>query len=573
MRISNKVRNILISILAGLLLVLALWPLHHTMAQEGECSAPYFIDATLATGSRWTMCWEERVNEGIVLHDITFTPPGQPQRLVLAEANLAQLHVAYDDNGARFHDLSDYGLGGGNLDDLTAAECPGGTLLSNNGRNVLCLLTKPRGYAYKYYDQQLQGEALTLFSASGVGAYNYIVQWAFYDSGAIEPMVGASGQLQRYAVADPAHGWPLDAGNVVYGVAHTHNYYWRLDFDLVDSNNDLVEEIAFTPNGDRSEFTLGLTSLTTEAARPVSPANFRSWRVKDKVVTNGDGHAISYQLEPEPHHIFHGPAYDPWTQNEFYVTHFNPCERWASHNPTSGGCGNNLSNFVNGENVDGTDGVVWYGHSFHHLPQDEDETYMHTHWSSFVMRPRDWTATNPLDQASVSTPTPIPTPPVAGAFCSLTPVAIPDNGAVSTQLAVPEASSISDLDVSLTVEHSWVGDLVFTLSHNGRRVTLIDRPGFPANGFGCDGDDIHATLDDEAGSPVEDQCAPGVPTIGGSFVSNESLADFDGQYLVGNWTLTISDTALFDAGVLNQFCLIAQRSSSPTYLPFILKGR
>jgi primary-amine oxidase len=124
---------------------------------SGQCSATFSIDETLPNGARWTMCWEDRFNEGIVLYDITFTPPGGPQRLILAQANLAQLHVPYDDSSRRLHDLTDFGLGGFHLDNLEPEECPGGQLRSNGGKSVLCQLVVYRGPAHKYYNSQLQG--------------------------------------------------------------------------------------------------------------------------------------------------------------------------------------------------------------------------------------------------------------------------------------------------------------------------------------------------------------------------------------------------------------------------------
>ena len=100
-----------------------------------NCSGQYLVDVTLPAGSRWEMCWEVRNSEGIIFHDIYYTPAGGgPRRLVLGQANLAQIHVPYDDNGARFHDVSDFGLGGTSMDDLTQADCPNGTLLVRRGQ-------------------------------------------------------------------------------------------------------------------------------------------------------------------------------------------------------------------------------------------------------------------------------------------------------------------------------------------------------------------------------------------------------------------------------------------------------
>ena len=39
------------------------------------CSAQFLVEHTFASGAKWTMCWEPRQLEGIVLHDITYTTP------------------------------------------------------------------------------------------------------------------------------------------------------------------------------------------------------------------------------------------------------------------------------------------------------------------------------------------------------------------------------------------------------------------------------------------------------------------------------------------------------------------
>lgn len=408
-------------------------------AQTITCSASNLVDVTLSTGARWQMCWEARTMEGIVLHDITYTAPGQPARMVLAQANLAQIHVPYDDNGARFHDLSDYGLGGNNLDDLTPGDCPNGTLIRDGSKDVLCQQIQDAGYAYKYYATQQQGHALNLFSVSHIGQYNYMPELRFFDNGEIELGVGATGQLQRLGT-NPAYGWPLNSANTSYGISHMHNYYWRLDFDINGTpNDDQVEEIEFTPNGARELFTLGRTPFTTEAARAVSPLTFRSWRVKDTVATNTDGHAISYHIEAEPAHLFHGPSYEPFTQNELYLTVNKTCEKFVSHNPTTGGCGGDVSAFVNGESLSGADLVIWYGLSFHHLARDEDQNYMAPHWSSFKIVPRDWSATNPLVGAATGTP-----PTTTATVSSPTPTATVTPGAspTPTQTSAPTNTPI-----------------------------------------------------------------------------------------------------------------------------------
>lgn len=557
----SKLKKSLIFTIPALLLLAVAFSQSTATAQSSNCTVPYLIDITLPTGTNWSFCWEERLNEGIVLREIRFTPPGAQSLKVLYQANLAQIHVPYDDNGARFHDLSDYGLGGGNLLNLTLADCPDGTLLEHNGKKVLCMITQTRGQAFKYYGEQLQGYMLKLFSISAVGEYNYIVEWNFYDDGTIEPAVTATGKLQRLG-SNSDYGWPLNDDNSQIGISHTHNYYWRLDFDLFNEHNDTVEKIEFNQSTDQKEFTISQSKISTEEGQQVQPTSFRSWRVMDELVTNDDGHPISYQLEAEPSHLFRGPSFEPWTHNELYVTHYQDCEMWVSHNPTTGGCGSNVTEFLNGESVFNNDIVVWYGQAFHHLPREEDQSHMHAHTNSFKMTPRDWTASNPLvgvTPVNTATPVPSPTPPTQaeGTFCHSTAVGIPDNGTTSTTLTITDAGTIADLDVSLDVQHTFIGDLTFTLTHDdtGTSATIYDQPGVPPSQFGCNGNDINVILDDEASLPVEDACGP---TISGTYIPNQLLSAFDGESITGDWTLTMTDNAADDTGTLNEFCLITQ---------------
>ncbi len=408
-----------------------------------NCSGQYLVDVTLPAGSRWEMCWEVRNSEGIIFHDIYYTPAGGgPRRLVLGQANLAQIHVPYDDNGARFHDVSDFGLGGTNMDDLTQADCPNGTLLVDAGKHVLCMQIGPRGYAYKYFAQELQGSAVSLFSVSHVGQYNYVPVWRFIDNGAIEPTIGATGKLQRVNYNSAASGWPVrvDQGGQVYAIAHSHNYFWRLDFDLDGPQNDQVEEFEFTPIDNNYSYQVSVTQFLTETARTVNPTRMRSWRVRDTVTTNSEGHAISYHLDPlRVGHIHQGPAVEPFTNSQFYVTANKPCERFASHNPEVQ-CAADVTKFVNGESLVGQDIVVWYGITFHHLPRDEDEGMMDAHWDGFQLTPRDWTATNPLDNVVLgptATPTDTPVPP------TFTPTSTPAATATATSTATSTAPAVA----------------------------------------------------------------------------------------------------------------------------------
>jgi len=409
-----------------LALSVLVFPISTASAAE-HCDDRFYVDETLPNGSRWDMCWEHRKREGIIFHHIYYTPKNQPRRMVLNHAAVAQIHVPYDDNGARYHDISDYGIGERNMLDLQADECPSGTRLKYINKNVLCKQITKRDFAFKSGANSLKGNNLSLFSVSPVGAYYYIPTWRFMDDGTIEPWIGATGALQRFG-GNSSRGWELGDGRT--GISHLHNFFWKLDFDLNKTQaNDVVEEINFPlVSGKRKR---EITVFNSESSRKVNPDTMRRWRVRDKAIKNANNHAISYDIVlGETGHQDIGPASEPFTHNDFYVTKQNDAEKFASHNPSGG---RNLAEFANGESITNQDIVIWAGVTFYHMPRSEDAPHMDAHWSHMQIIPRDWHASNPLSSGAVVTNTP-PT------------VSTPANQTSQTGTAVNLAIQASDID-------------------------------------------------------------------------------------------------------------------------------
>ncbi|MCI0580726.1 MAG: M36 family metallopeptidase [Chloroflexi bacterium] len=175
-------------------------------------------------------------------------------------------------------------------------------------------------------------------------------------------------------------------------------------------------------------------------------------------------------------------------------------------------------------------------------------------------------------------PQPTDTPPgpqTCTTYNSLdVPKSLPNGtSSVASNLSISGSSTIADLNASVNMTHPWVGDLRMVLTHQntGTSVTIIDRPGVPASTYGCSGDNIATTLDDEASAPVENQCAGGTPTINGTFTPNQALSAFDGQSGNGTWVLTVYDHyTSADAGTLNSWSVricTAGTAPPPTNTP------
>lgn len=187
-------------------------------------------------------------------------------------------------------------------------------------------------------------------------------------------------------------------------------------------------------------------------------------------------------------------------------------------------------------------------------------------------------AANPTPTPAVS-PTPTPTPGCGTTTVAYSgaPVAIPDNVAAGTNISMPVTgvpANVTDVDfrfdgtadpnpaaTGVGVNHSWVGDLKFTLtSPSGTSVTFFDRPQFPLISAGCNSNNLAAlTLDDDGGGmPVEGQCGVNTDAAfpSGTVTPNSPLAAFDGQNANGTWTLNVSDNAGQDTGSVRRFSLV-----------------
>jgi subtilisin-like proprotein convertase family protein len=145
-------------------------------------------------------------------------------------------------------------------------------------------------------------------------------------------------------------------------------------------------------------------------------------------------------------------------------------------------------------------------------------------------------------------------------------LSIPDNDptGVSSTISVPDDMSIEKIALIVLVDHTWVGDLIFTLTGpDGQTITLVDRPGYPAAPAGDDADlsTEHPIIIGDY-SPLEAELmGAGGCTEGGSVVgldcprwfnSDTSLAGtWGGSSALGDWTLSITDNAGQDVGVLD----------------------
>lgn len=126
------------------------------------------------------------------------------------------------------------------------------------------------------------------------------------------------------------------------------------------------------------------------------------------------------------------------------------------------------------------------------------------------------------------------------------PRKIPDEGLTTSTLAVAGTGLIADLNVQLSIDHDYAGDLrVFIIGPQGTRVELVRNRG--SNGKDFDG----TVFDDEGTQAIGDGAAP----FHGRFRPESPLTAFDGLDADGLWTLEVRDTTGGDVGTLVDWSL------------------
>ncbi len=129
-------------------------------------------------------------------------------------------------------------------------------------------------------------------------------------------------------------------------------------------------------------------------------------------------------------------------------------------------------------------------------------------------------------------------------------VAIPDQGSVDVPITINDVGSISDVNVSVRLNHTFDSDLVISLiGPDNTSVILVNKRGSSGQNFGTGNNDCSGTptlFDDSAATSI----AVGTAPFTGSFKPESVLSAFNGKSITGTWKLHFSDTAAVDTGTV-----------------------
>ena len=396
----------------------------------------FTLDGRLLRWQQWSMRIGFNHREGMTLHSVRYTDPYAPggprERSVAHRLSFAEMVVPYrDPSPDHVHrtafDIGEWGLGFLTTSLSLGCDCLGeiryldAVVHDAAGRprtieNAICVHEEDAGVAWKHLDhappaEVRRGRRLVVSFHVTVANYDYLVYWRFYEDGAIECEVRATGIL---LVAAPppdgpdGYGAMVDAGT--YAPYHQHFVVARLDLDVDGETNTVHRsEAELVPMGADNPYGVALRQVSTplrteaEGQQDYTWETQRSWTVVNNQVHNAFGRPVGYRLVPGST----VPAlFDPRSPvlrragvigHTLWVTPHDPAQRWpAGEFPNQSGPGEGLPSWVQANrSIADTDVVLWYTFGIHHVTRPEDWPVMPVDIASFWLKPAGFFDRNP----------------------------------------------------------------------------------------------------------------------------------------------------------------------------------
>jgi Cu2+-containing amine oxidase len=338
----------------------------------------------------WTFSWAVPVlsgGGGLVINNASYQGTS-----VLYQASQPFVLVPYHGDSPTFKDGLNPGACGSGIGFTamvpTAPNAPvwqipaGQTALNDNQYDPV---TNPSGGVMVELEQAtlIEPARAVVWAKMQAFNYQYVQLWEFAADGSIEAQVGLAGRL--YVFSEPTAG-------------HVHNFYFRLDFDIVTAGNNLVQESAHLSNAPGADIA---HDLPLETHRTSDPATRTTWRVLNKT-PKANGKRRAYEIVPGST----GSGDGTYSTADLWVVRYDFTQD-GSHVT----CNDAVlsSQYQSGESVDGEDVVVWYCLREHHAPRQagEERRVVPYEFHGFHMKPRDFLDDTPTNLYPTSPSSPL----------------------------------------------------------------------------------------------------------------------------------------------------------------------
>jgi primary-amine oxidase len=392
----------------------------------------FTLDGNLLRWQNWQLRLGFNYREGLVLHQVA-VQDGERLRPVAHRLSFAEMVVPYRDASPDHYrrtafDIGEWGLGFMTTSLALGCDCLGeityldAVIHDSRGEpqviaNAICVHEEDSGVLWKHVDERAGAEVrrarrLVVSFHVTVANYEYLVYWRFYQDGAIECEVRATGVMVTSGTAAPgsrpASGTLVDRG--IYAPFHQHFIVARLDLDVDGTGNTVyAADSRPAPPGPGDPYALGLTVTSTplrteaEGKQDYDWATQRGWKVVNDNVRNGLGTPVGYKLIPG---AAFPPLLDPASPafqraqvigHTLWVTPYRADERWPCGDfPVQAAKDTGLPEWTAANrSIEDTDVVLWYVFGLHHITRPEDWPVMPADIVSFWLKPFGFFDRNP----------------------------------------------------------------------------------------------------------------------------------------------------------------------------------
>jgi primary-amine oxidase len=392
----------------------------------------FALDGTQLSWQNWRLRLGFNHREGLVLHQVAFSDGGR-LRPVAHRLSFAEMVVPYRDASPDHYrrtafDIGEWGLGFMTTSLTLGCDCLGeityldAVVHDTKGEpvtipNAICVHEEDSGVLWKHVDERAGAEVrrarrLVISFHVTVANYEYLVYWRFYQDGAIECEVRATGIMVTSHTAAPgsrpANGTLVDLG--IYAPFHQHFIVARLDLDVDGPGNTVyVTESRPAAPADDDPHALGLTLSSiplrteSEGRQDYDWASQRGWKVVNDTVTNAMGTPVGYKLIPAASFpALLDPASPAYRRakvigHTLWVTPYRQDERWPCGDfPVQAIADAGLPAWTAADRpIENTDVVLWYVFGIHHITRPEDWPVMPSDIVSFWLKPFGFFDRNP----------------------------------------------------------------------------------------------------------------------------------------------------------------------------------
>ncbi|XP_069490277.1 amine oxidase [copper-containing] 3-like isoform X1 [Ambystoma mexicanum] len=395
--------------------------------------ARYSVGNNQVLFQSWSLDFGLSVNTGMRLFNIKFKGERVAYELSVQEAISMYGSNAPGGMMTRYMDGS-FGIGRLTFEMVKGVDCPSSATCVDSDyfydnekpakhRNAICIfehnpaLPMRRHYSNYYSDYYggLPSTVLVLRAIATLGNYDYVFDFLFYQNGAIEARVHATGYITSSFYFADGLNYGNRLGEYTLGTIHTHFINYKVDLDVAGTENHVVAhdmEFEAVKAPWSKEHTIHRPKLTRKVLETENQASFKLDAKMPRYIqfaskkTNKWGHERSYRLQmvsfagdylPEDSTLAGAMS---WAKYKLAIT------QRKEEEPQSGCIYNQndpwtpsvkFDDFINDENIVDKDLVAWPTIGFLHIPHAEDipNTVTTGNGVGFLLRPYNYFKEDP----------------------------------------------------------------------------------------------------------------------------------------------------------------------------------